>query len=83
MLLERGQLAAAEGNLTAIADLTERMGKITSQLKLFAGKARPVRRPVALRAAVDGSARSAAAVAPRKRAQACDMAQRHTPWYAG
>ncbi|UIF86530.1 ATP-binding protein [Cupriavidus sp. UYPR2.512] len=53
VLLERGQLAAAEGNLTAIADLTERMGKITSQLKLFAGKARPVRRPVALRAAVD------------------------------
>ncbi|WP_354685635.1 ATP-binding protein [Cupriavidus necator] len=53
VLLERGQLAAAEGNLTAIADLTERMGKITSQLKLFAGKARPVRRPVVLRAAVD------------------------------
>ncbi|WP_373379125.1 ATP-binding protein [Cupriavidus nantongensis] len=53
VLLERGQLAAAEGNLTAIADLTERMGKITGQLKLFAGKARPVQRPVALRAAVD------------------------------
>ncbi|AGW88656.1 MULTISPECIES: sensor histidine kinase [Cupriavidus] len=53
VLLERGQLAAAEGNLTAIADLTERMGKITSQLKLFAGKARPVRRPVVVRAAVD------------------------------
>ncbi|RDK11681.1 sensor histidine kinase [Cupriavidus lacunae] len=53
VLLERGQLAAAEGNLTAIAGLTERMGKITGQLKLFAGKARPLRRPVALRAAVD------------------------------
>ncbi|WP_454709856.1 sensor histidine kinase [Cupriavidus nantongensis] len=53
VLLARGQLAAAEGNLAAIADLTERMGKITGQLKLFAGKARPVRRPVALRAAVD------------------------------
>ncbi|SPA47800.1 sensor histidine kinase [Cupriavidus taiwanensis] len=53
VLLERGQLAAAEGNLTAIADLTERMGKITGQLKLFAGKARPVQRPVALRAAVE------------------------------
>ncbi|QEZ45444.1 sensor histidine kinase [Cupriavidus oxalaticus] len=53
VLLERGQLAAAEGNLTAIADLTERMGKITSQLKLFAGKARPVRRPVVVRTALD------------------------------
>ncbi|MBF6990503.1 MULTISPECIES: sensor histidine kinase [Cupriavidus] len=53
VLLERGQLAAAEGNLAAIADLTERMGKITSQLKLFAGKARPVRRPVVVRTALD------------------------------
>ncbi|MDT6962355.1 MULTISPECIES: sensor histidine kinase [unclassified Cupriavidus] len=53
VLLERGQLDAATGNLSAIADLTERMGKITGQLKLFAGKARPRRHAVAVRAAVD------------------------------
>ncbi|KWR90091.1 sensor histidine kinase [Cupriavidus sp. IDO] len=53
VLLERGQLAAAEGNLAAIADLTERMGKITGQLKLFAGKARPTRRAVPVRAAIE------------------------------
>jgi two-component system C4-dicarboxylate transport sensor histidine kinase DctB len=53
VLLERGQLGAAEGNLSAIADLTERMGKITGQLKLFAGKARPPRRSVQVRAALE------------------------------
>ncbi|MFC4520460.1 sensor histidine kinase [Cupriavidus pinatubonensis] len=53
VLLERGQLAAAEGNLSAIADLTERMGKITGQLKLFAGKARPPRRSVLVSAAIE------------------------------
>jgi len=52
VLLERGQLAAAEGNLSAIADLTERMGKITGQLKLFAGKARPPRHAVGVQAAI-------------------------------
>ncbi|CAG9170340.1 sensor histidine kinase [Cupriavidus pampae] len=53
VLLERGQLDAATGNLSAIADLTARMGKITSQLKLFAGKARPRRNAVRVRAAID------------------------------
>lgn len=53
VLLERGQLDAATGNLAAIADLTERMGKITGQLKLFAGKARPRRHAVRVRAAID------------------------------
>lgn len=53
VLLERGQLDAATGNLSAIADLTERMGKITGQLKLFAGKARQRRNAVRVRAAVD------------------------------
>ncbi len=53
VLLERGQLDAATGNLTAIAGLTERMGKITSQLKLFAGKARQRRNAVQVRAAID------------------------------
>lgn len=52
VLLERGQLDAATGNLSAIADLTERMGKITGQLKLFAGKARQRRNAVRVRAAI-------------------------------
>ncbi|MGV2292800.1 ATP-binding protein [Trinickia sp. YCB016] len=41
VLLERGDQAAARENLEAIAALTERMGKITNQLKLFVGRARP------------------------------------------
>ncbi|WP_019449727.1 sensor histidine kinase [Cupriavidus sp. BIS7] len=53
VLLERGQLDAATGNLSAIADLTERMGKITGQLKLFAGKARQRRNAVRVRGAID------------------------------
>ncbi|GAB2905190.1 ATP-binding protein [Paraburkholderia jirisanensis] len=49
VLLERGDQAAAHENLEAIASLTERMGKITNQLKLFVGRARPrsARAPVA------------------------------------
>ncbi|HEY3596380.1 MAG TPA: ATP-binding protein [Paraburkholderia sp.] len=41
VLLERGDQASAHENLEAIAALTERMGKITNQLKLFVGRARP------------------------------------------
>ena len=41
VLLERGDQAAARENLEAIASLTERMGNITNQLKLFVAKARP------------------------------------------
>jgi len=41
VLLARGDQAAARENLEAIAALTERMGKITNQLKLFVGRARP------------------------------------------
>ncbi len=62
VLLERGQLDAASGNLGAIADLTARMGKITGQLKLFAGKARPRRHAVPVRGAID---RVLALLAPR------------------
>ncbi|MDM8355399.1 sensor histidine kinase [Pandoraea communis] len=40
VLLERGEYAAAQENLEAIASLTDRMGKITGQLRLFAGRAR-------------------------------------------
>ncbi len=41
VLLERGDQVSARENLEAIAALTERMGKITNQLKLFVGRARP------------------------------------------
>ncbi|WP_414450930.1 ATP-binding protein [Burkholderia sp. 22PA0099] len=41
VLLDRGEQGAARENLEAIASLTERMGKITNQLKLFVGRARP------------------------------------------
>lgn len=41
VFLERGDHASARENLEAIASLTERMGKITNQLKLFVGRARP------------------------------------------
>ena len=41
VLLERGDHDAARDNLEAIGALTERMGKITNQLKLFVGRARP------------------------------------------
>ncbi|MGI4981797.1 MAG: sensor histidine kinase [Janthinobacterium lividum] len=48
ILLQRGERDAAAENLEAIAALTDRMGRITNQLKLFIGKARPrdVRTPV-------------------------------------
>lgn len=48
VLLERGRLDAAADNLSAIASLTERMGRITNQLKLFVGKARPMMSDAAL-----------------------------------
>lgn len=41
VLIERGALPAARENLEAIAALTDRMGKITNQLKLFVGRAQP------------------------------------------
>ncbi|HDR8950329.1 TPA: sensor histidine kinase [Burkholderia vietnamiensis] len=41
VLLDRGEQGAARENLEAIAALTERMGKITNQLKLFVGRAKP------------------------------------------
>jgi two-component system C4-dicarboxylate transport sensor histidine kinase DctB len=41
VLLERGDQAAARENLESISALTERMGKITNQLKLFVGRAQP------------------------------------------
>ncbi|GAB3625740.1 sensor histidine kinase [Pandoraea terrae] len=40
LLFDRGDHDAVRENLEAIASLTDRMGKITGQLRLFAGKAR-------------------------------------------
>ncbi|WP_421073449.1 sensor histidine kinase [Paraburkholderia sp. A2WS-5] len=49
VFLERGQYDVAHENLEAIGSLTERMGKIVNQLKLFVGRAKPKsqRSPVA------------------------------------
>ncbi|CAB3690935.1 sensor histidine kinase [Trinickia soli] len=49
VLIERGALADARENLEAIGALTDRMGKITNQLKLFVGRAQThnARSPVA------------------------------------
>ncbi len=41
VLIDRGDQAAARENLDAIASLTERMGNIMNQPKLFVTKARP------------------------------------------
>ncbi len=41
VLLERGDQTAARENLEAISALTDRMGKITNQLKVFVGRAQP------------------------------------------
>lgn len=41
VLIERGALPEAHENLQAISALTDRMGKITNQLKLFVGRAQP------------------------------------------
>ena len=49
VFLDRGQYAAANENLETIGALTERMGKIVNQLKLFVARPRPrgLRSPVA------------------------------------
>lgn len=46
LLLERGRMDETRANLKSIADLTERMGRITSQLKSFARKAPAQAEPV-------------------------------------
>jgi two-component system C4-dicarboxylate transport sensor histidine kinase DctB len=58
VFLERGQYEAAHENLEAIGSLTERMGKIVNQLKLFVGRARPRSQ----RSAVAGALRNALAL---------------------
>lgn len=55
ILLERGEEETVRENLQAIADLTDRMGKITGQLRLFAGKARPRDARASVRQAIDNA----------------------------
>lgn len=54
-LLERGRSEAARDNLLEIGNLTERMARISGQLKMFARKSPAVAEPVSLPAAVDGA----------------------------
>ncbi len=54
-LMDMGRHDLARENLGEIAALTERMGRITGQLKLFARKSSRSAEPVALAAVVDGA----------------------------
>ncbi|WP_150562239.1 ATP-binding protein [Pandoraea cepalis] len=55
VLLERAEYGAAQENLEAIASLTDRMGKITGQLRLFAGRARRGDMEASVRRALDNT----------------------------
>lgn len=55
VFLERKQTASAEENLGAIAALTERIGGITEELKVFARKGRTAAEPVELRGVIEGA----------------------------
>jgi two-component system C4-dicarboxylate transport sensor histidine kinase DctB len=55
VFLDRNQTAPVTENLTAIADLTERIGTITDELKAFARKGRAAAEAVALRDAIEGA----------------------------
>jgi two-component system C4-dicarboxylate transport sensor histidine kinase DctB len=55
VLLERGEYGAARENLEAIASLTDRMGKITGQLRLFAGRSRRGDMEASVRRALDNT----------------------------
>lgn len=53
--LERGKNSEVDSNLQKIADLTERIGSITSDLKTLARKGRTAAQPVSLRSVIDGA----------------------------
>lgn len=55
VFLDRGRPEDAAGNLGLIADLTERIGSITDELRAFARKGRSAPEPVALRAVIEGA----------------------------
>lgn len=55
VFLERDKTAPAVENLTSIAELTERIGTITDELKAFARKGRSAPEPIVLRAVIEGA----------------------------
>lgn len=55
LLIDRGQIGEAVKNLQSISDLTERIEKITSQLKTFGRKGPALREAVNLQRAVENS----------------------------
>jgi len=55
IFLERDQPSSAADNLGKIASLTERIGSITDELKVFARKGRTAAESVELRDAIDGA----------------------------
>ncbi len=75
-LLQRGRQAAAVENLAHIAELTDRMAQISSQLKVFARKTSGEAAPVPLSAAVDDSL---ALLAPRIRETGTEIRRREQP----
>lgn len=52
LLLEKGRYDDARGNLLRIASLTDRLGRLTQQLKIFAHKPQRVAEPVGVRKVV-------------------------------
>ncbi|MEW6642705.1 MAG: cache domain-containing protein [Pseudomonadota bacterium] len=54
-LLDRHDVAQARGNLAIIANLTDRIGSITGELRAFARKSPAAIGPVSLRGALDGA----------------------------
>lgn len=55
LLLERGESASVQRNLTAVAGLTERIGLITNELRLFARKTPSAPESVRVGDALDGA----------------------------
>jgi C4-dicarboxylate-specific signal transduction histidine kinase len=55
LLLERGESASVQRNLTAVAGLTERIGLITNELRLFARKTPSAPESVRVGDAIDGA----------------------------
>ncbi|THK39580.1 sensor histidine kinase [Ensifer sp. MPMI2T] len=53
--LDRGQSATAAENLTSIAELTERVGTITDELRRFARKGKFVAEPTEMRDVIEGA----------------------------
>ena len=71
VFLERQDVAAAQGNLALIADLTERVGRITDELRGFGRKSRTPPAPVSVQQALEGAL---LLLAPRIRQQGVRVA---------